>query len=106
MHEGRGPGLTARKLGEKTGVKEVTLTEAQIPSHSHSAGVTDDVGSPKPSNQLFGLADKNYVAAANLGSLASQAVQAVGDGQAHYNMQPFLVLNYIIALQGLYPPRD
>ncbi len=118
MHPGRGPGLTARRLGERTGVETVTLSEAQIPSHKHSYQVqktpsTENV--PSPSVTLAeGLAGsgKGSVSvslysdnASNMVSMASSSIGITGGGQAHNNMQPYLTLNYIIALVGLYPSR-
>jgi len=112
MHPGRGPGLTSRRLGEKLGVETVTLTEAQIPSHSHTARANSSSG-----NAGAGPSEKNSLGrsrggdiyqsntAANLTDMATEAVSATGGAQAHENMQPFLAMNYIIALQGLYPSR-
>lgn len=80
VHEGDGPGLTDRRLGERIGVEEVALTEAQLTNHGHhwedSFGVRE--GSTDPT----------------------------GGGQPHDNVQPSLALNYIIALEGLFPSRN
>ena len=115
MHPGRGPGLTSRRLGEKVGVETVTLTEAQIPSHSHTLRVdatganpihdpstTTSIANSRPSNS--NLYQTNTTA--NLVDLASAAVSTTGGSQAHTNIQPYLTLNFIIALQGLYPSRS
>lgn len=114
MHPGRGPGLTARRLGEKLGVETVTLSEAQIPSHSHTARATTaraaagTVPSNTASLSRSGSGDSLYQSntSANLVDLASDALATTGGSQAHANMQPFLTLNFIIALQGLYPSRS
>ncbi len=111
MHPGRGPGLTARRLGEKVGAETVTLSEAQIPSHSHTArGTTtlSDTGVPSNTTSLGrSVPGQAYHtdASANLVDMASQTLSTTGGGQAHTNLQPFLVLNFIIALVGLYPSR-
>jgi microcystin-dependent protein len=76
IHAGTGPGLTPRTLGSTTGVEDVTLTEAQMASHNHTL---------PPSSDMTG---------------------STGGGQPHYNMQPSLALNYIIALSGVYPSRN
>jgi microcystin-dependent protein len=76
--EGTGPGLTPRTLGSKTGVENVTLTEAQMPSHAHTLPLP-------PSSDMTG---------------------STGGNQPHTNMQPSLALNYIIALVGTFPSRS
>jgi microcystin-dependent protein len=114
MHPGRGPGLTTRRLGEKVGVEVVTLTEAQIPSHNHQlhgvAGRPDPnpVGNvPGPTKSLSrsmgGSAFDTTLT--QVADMSSAALSTTGGGQAHENRQPFLAVNYIIALQGLYPSR-
>lgn len=109
MHPGRGPGLTDRRLGQSLGVETVTLTEAQLPNHLHSLmGSISNVNQATPGNNTFGQRVRAYNsnATSNLAAMAPQALPTVGGGQAHNNMQPFLVLNFIIALQGLYPSRS
>lgn len=110
MQPGRGPGLTARRLGERGGAETVTLDEAQMPEHSHgwevsARGANDNdpgdsvyLGAGSLNQQIYGPAD-------NLQDMAGQALAGTGGSQAHNNMQPFLVINFIIALEGLYPPR-
>ena len=112
MHPGRGPGLTARRLGEKVGTETVTLTEAQIPNHTHtvqSAGASG--GLPNPVNNVWsplpGRTPPNlYQSGAPNVDMNVNAVNLTGGGQAHTNLQPYLVLNFIIALVGLYPSRS
>jgi microcystin-dependent protein len=112
MHPGRGPGLTARRLGEQVGVTEVTLTEGQMPAHTHSQ--TAFPGSRRGrgnSNEASG----NQISRAQSGvhysgtgdtAMAGSQISSTGGGQAHNNLQPYLALNYIIALVGLYPSRS
>jgi len=112
MHPGRGPGLTARRLGEKVGTETVTLSEAQIPSHSHTArAATANSSADTPSNTAsFGRSAGSQAyqsnTSSNLVDLASETLATTGGGQAHTNIQPFLTLNFIIALQGLFPSRS
>ncbi len=113
MHPGRGPGLTSRRLGEKVGVETVTLSEAQIPAHNHTVrGVTTGAANGAPTNtSAFArsqAAVRNYEnnTTTSLVDLASATLSTTGGSQAHSNMQPFLTLNYIIALVGLYPSRS
>jgi microcystin-dependent protein len=104
MHPGTGPGLSTRRLGENGGVKDVTLTLAQIPTHNHKA-----MGSGAENNQE--TPDGNSWGANELGdqyrdaenaTMEANVLKPVG-GQPHNNMQPYLGLNFIIALLGLYP---
>ncbi len=114
MHPGRGPGLTSRRLGQRGGVEQVTLTEAQMPNHRHGVASVprsqfvqgnslDPVG-----NYLSGPVSGNQYAATQTADapFADQAVTNTGGSQPHNNMQPFLVMNFIIALVGLYPSRS
>lgn len=112
MHPGRGPGLTSRRLGEKVGTETVSLSEAQIPSHSHTARVesqNSNVVTPSNTSALGRSAAGSAYQTNTSGSLvdlASATLSTTGGGQAHTNLQPFLTLNYIIALVGLYPSRS
>lgn len=112
MHPGRGPGLTAKRLGQQGGVKTVTLSEAQMPNHSHtqlgSAEETEFDGTNNPKDSVTGTLEGGkelYGNPSNLQPLSETAVGSAGGSQAHNNMQPFLTMNFIIALQGLYPSR-
>lgn len=112
MHPGRGPGLTARRLGQRTGVETITLSEAQIPSHSHTVravftpGTNNQTPNTNTSISANGFGDRLYQNTTNNRvSLADASVSNTGGGQAHTNLQPFLAMNFIIALQGLYPSR-
>lgn len=110
MHPGRGPGLTSRRLGENGGVETVTLVDAQMPSHNHTmTGSARPAINDDPDNtRYFGTTGGNlaYAPAASLTTMADPAIGQTGGGQAHNNMQPFLAINFIIALVGLYPSRS
>lgn len=108
MHPGRGPGLTARQLGQRTGVETVSLSQAQIPSHTHTLrGNSQRGGTGSPSQAVLDNSSMPaYGSATNLTSMNSNTVARTGGGQDHLNMQPFLSINFIISLQGLYPSRD
>jgi microcystin-dependent protein len=108
MHPGRGPGLTARRLGERVGSETVTLTAAQMPSHTHSMkGLGPaNTNSPSGASPATNPTMQQYHAATNLLNAASTAVTSTGGGQPHNNMQPYLAMSFIIALVGLYPSRS
>ncbi|MEL7059703.1 MAG: tail fiber protein [Acidobacteriota bacterium] len=107
MHPGRGPGLTSRRLGQRGGVEMVTLSEAQMPSHTHGLiGSGEDGASTNPARQYIGAGNDMFRAPSNLASMADASMPSAGGSQAHNNLQPFLVLTFIIALVGLYPRQS
>lgn len=108
MHPGRGPGLTDRRLGQRGGVDTVTLTEAQMPNHNHTWRAAEDpadLQSPSPNRSMTRSSVNAYTGAAALVPMADQMLSNNGGSQAHNNLQPLLAINFIIALQGLYPSR-
>jgi microcystin-dependent protein len=111
LHPGAGPGLTARVLGETDGTDAVTLLANEIPIHGHSLNANSnpaDLTTPTANRSLarssggFAYQDSN----ANLGSLAPEALAAAGGSLPHNNLMPYLVCNFCIALQGVFPPRS
>ncbi len=111
MHPGRGPGLTSRRVGQRGGVETVTLTEAQMPNHTHAfEGSSDPPDSRQPGNSLAAQpAGRGAGVLYGTASPVDQDPRTVGNAggsQAHNNLQPFLVINYIIALVGSYPSRS
>ncbi|WP_422372777.1 phage tail protein [Hoeflea sp.] len=110
MHPGRGPGLTSRRLGERGGVEDVTLSEAQMPNHTHTMRASGENGEQGTFTAGVALARSRGGAlyqsntGTNLESMAP--LPSTGGSQAHNNMQPYLTMNFIIALQGLYPSRS
>lgn len=117
MHPGRGPGLTTRMLGQRTGIGAVALYEAQIPAHTHMLRASSSLGTtgePQPEASLatssggppFYYKNKNATPLTLSVNMESAAIGTTGGGQPHDNMQPFLTLNYIIALQGVFPARS
>ena len=111
MQPGRGPGLTDRRLGQRGGVETVTLTEAQMPNHNHTMRAANSpfggLQSPATNRTLNRSGGGNaYHQPTNLVSMAEQTLPNSGGSQAHNNMQPYLTMNFIIALVGLYPSRS
>lgn len=114
MHSGQGPGLTRRSLSEKLGTPVVRLDLSQTPEHNHElSGAFSPSTSAKPRNNLYMGFDKatteniKYVGDTAADTpLASDALTASGQSDAHYNQQPFLAVNFCIALEGIYPSRN
>ena len=116
MHPGKGPGLTRRRLGEKAGFDTVTLTVQQLPSHTHQLkGVSalSNLDVPAANNSpaaVLGLAAGAfadlYGPAAGLGDMAADHLGQTGAGAVHDNEQPHTVINFIIALVGIFPSRN
>lgn len=94
-------------LGERGGEQGHTLSISEIPTHTHSAIAAAAVGSlPTPANAFLGqAAQAPYGPPNNLVALSAGSLANVGGSQAHLNMQPFLVLNFSIALQGIFPSQ-
>ena len=109
MHYGNGPGLSNRPLGIKAGAENVTVTEATMPTHSHQpTGKADANVGADPSGNVTGQATKNIYRSPpdNNLNMASEAITSVGGNQQHNNMAPFLCINFIIALFGVFPSRN
>lgn len=109
IHAGSGPGLTTRRLGERGGVEDVTLSSVEMPSHNHNIrGTSNGASATTPINNVWASTSRTklYGPATNLVPLSSIASGPAGSGMAHENMPPFLTVHYIIALQGLFPSRN
>jgi microcystin-dependent protein len=105
IHVGQG-----HTLGEPGGEPAHTLAAPEMPEHTHAfAGNTSaSGGSASPNNAYLGGGNNVYAApsAGTLTPLTAASVSAVGGGQAHQNLQPFLALNFCIALQGIFPSQN
>jgi microcystin-dependent protein len=94
-------------LGARGGEQAHTLTISELPQHVHTlVGTTLDADTPVPTGNLLATAASVYTGAANLTSLQPATLALIGGSQAHLNMQPFLVLNFSIALQGIFPSQN
>lgn len=100
IHTGSG-----HTLGERGGEQAHTLNIAELPTHTHVLNGTTNTGNiPVPtSNILADSPSQLYTAPGNLTSLSPGSVTNTGGSQAHLNMQPFLTINFCIALQGIFP---
>ena len=94
-------------LGERGGEQAHTLSISEIPTHVHTANAAAANGAAiiPTGNYLAGSPTQLYTSAQNLTALNPATIANVGGSQAHLNMQPFLVLNFSIALQGIFPSQ-
>jgi microcystin-dependent protein len=108
MHPGLGNGLSLHDLGETSGSETVTLLESEMPAHSHAMMSNAAAGnrtSPVGNSPARVAGATPYAGPAATASLAPEALAPTGGGQPHNNMQPYLTLNFCIALQGVFPQR-
>lgn len=112
LQPGQGPGLSERFLGEMGGSSTVTLTQGEMPAHTHAptaVNAVGDSGSPKEAvwaEVRIGRDPVNlYSTDPGNVSMSPLAIEPAGGGLPHNNMSPYLALNFIIALDGIYPPR-
>lgn len=111
MHPGQGPGLSLHDLGEVGGAAYVTLLESEMPAHLHATqaeSIVAQVAAPGPERSLSrssGARAYAPVAAGPVATLSPAALAISGGSLPHNNMQPYLTVNFCIALQGVFPPR-
>ncbi len=108
MHPGQGPGLSLYDLGQQGGSQFVTLLESEMPAHAHFASARSSLSTQTtPAGNLWsGNADANqYVEDTPNVQMAVQEIGMAGGSLPHNNMPPYLALNFIIALQGIFPQR-
>jgi microcystin-dependent protein len=110
MFWGQGSGLSLRDQGETGGTETETLLQSEIPAHSHALMASNQPGEdPSPENRVLGRSTgaSLYQTSSNpVVPLSSQAIALTGGSLPHNNMQPYLTLNFCIALQGVFPPRS
>lgn len=119
ISQGQGPGLSSYSLGEVGGTESTTLTILNMPAHTHTLQITAAVNvsdlnatSDEPTNSFLTTTSNNFYAGSgkpgqNLGGVSASGTAGIAGGNAPFNnLQPFLVLSYQIALEGIFPPRN
>jgi microcystin-dependent protein len=110
LHPGSGPGLSPYALGQSGGVESVTLQLTQIPAHNHAFSPPCSDGAPSTPSPVGAVAANQdqtpFYAASGTAAMAPGASSLSGGGQAHENRQPSLAINFIIALEGIFPSRN
>ena len=105
MHQASG-----YRIGQKSGMENVALTTSQLPAHNHTLRYSSGrAGATTPLNNALAVSasgDRQYsTQTSSIVNMKSNSVANTGGGQAHNNMSPFLCINFIIALYGIYPSR-
>ncbi|MES2709268.1 MAG: tail fiber protein [Verrucomicrobiota bacterium] len=108
LHQGTGAGITYI-IGESGGTEEVTLNSNQMPAHTHPQVVSTSIGNlPNPENAVPAESSTGsvYQSASPTVAMSASMVSVVGGSQPHSNFQPYLCVNYIISLFGIYPSQN
>ncbi len=106
IHQGQGPGLSNHVIGELAGTENVTINSQQLPIHSHTVQISSNTGTTgTPSAGVtLGVADVDlYIAEAPAVNMNAGSIGSVGGSQPHSNIQPYLAVNFIISLFGIFP---
>ena len=109
LHPGQGPGLSQYFLGQQGGSENVTLLQTEIPVHNHSVGVSTGDGLDQgPANSLLatGIGVGQYVPPPTNTTLSPTTLGVSGSSFPHNNMMPYITMNFIIAMQGVFPARN
>ena len=112
LGQGNGAGLSSYVMGEVSGTETVTLNNQNMPAHNHPINgapcTSNDATDGYPNGNIPGVTSAaSYAAPASAnGTMPSGTIGISGGSQPHENMQPYLVANYCIALQGIYPSRN
>jgi microcystin-dependent protein len=101
LHQGSG-----YAVGQVGGEASHTLTQSEMPAHVHPSSAASDVTTTSPANAVWGTSSRPTYAASPDGLMNPATVSTTGGGQPHENFPPYLVLNFVIALVGIFPSRN
>jgi microcystin-dependent protein len=109
VHQGQGQGLSEYFIGQQGGSESVTLLESEMPAHSHSFSCSEElINENNVTNNWFGAGETRYVQnnpAPPITQMAFNSVSIAGGSLPHNNMMAYLVVNFCIAMQGVFPAR-
>lgn len=110
LSSGQGPGLSLRTLGESGGYSTITLMPSELATHSHIAnGDNSNSGVASPENAVWGTTGRSrppaYYPGPPNAAMSPESIEPTGGDQPHNNLPPYLVLNFCIAYQGIFPQR-
>lgn len=110
IHFGQGNGLSARDMGNKGGLEAVTLTPDQLPNHTHAAQASKSAGnSDSPAGHFWAASPKvnQFAPAEKINAAFNEKASSGGnDAAPHDNMLPFIAVNFIMSLHGIYPAKN
>jgi microcystin-dependent protein len=110
IHFGQGAGLSTYSLGQTGGTENTTLALSNLPQHNHALNATTQAGSTSVPTGAYlgntGALDKEYNTTGTIVAMNAGAIGMAGQSQPFNNLQPYLAVNFIIALQGIYPSRN
>jgi microcystin-dependent protein len=106
VHFGQGPGLSPYVLGQQGGTETVTLNTNQMPNHSHLVAASSVSPNASRPGNAFLAANGAYQTAPDGTTMNPAMIQGSGGSQPHDNIQPYLTLNFCIALEGIFPSRN
>jgi len=109
IHQGQGPGLSNRTLAEPGGLEQVSVSTPQLPAHSHTLFASTAAASASdPAGKVTATATGTSIYGAGPPSvtLNAQATTATGGSQPHDNLMPYLCVNFIISLYGIFPSQS
>lgn len=106
LNQGQGPGLSNYVIGQALGSETVTLTQSQLPAHTHIAAGNSAAGGGTPSGSTWAIGSLlAYGPSATLQGMNPAGVAFSGGNQPHSNMMPYLAVNYILSLFGIFPSQ-
>lgn len=111
IHQGQGPGLAGRTIGEVAGEENHTLLASEMPQHNHLLAASSVSGALGTPNGNFPAASSSsqtatYRPTPDGSTLNPQSIGLAGGSQPHENTQPYLVINFCIATEGIFPSRN